>query len=536
MYRKNLSLIFAAVAFCLAPCPVTGDHIEEIEGTGLVIRSDPSFAEVYIDGISRGYTPLALGNLAEGDYSIWLRKEGYEDRRIRVKVKENRRMVVSLDLRKVMGQIWVEVKRSAGSPDGTMLPLKPEISSEGISVTGPLVSLPVGYRTITIRAFGWESVSRSVYVNRNFPANLSVELKPAVFSLSRIRGSRQRFNPDNSGSLGTTEFRFIVSAPGKGSIRIEDKNGDPVFSKDLGPFTNWSQSVLWEGESPWGATLPNGVYTVYISAESVPWDNSEPVSREEIVTVTIDSSLDIFPLALSSGLSGLLFSPAPDVLPQGAFQIDGVLIFGYPWIESAGAAEAKLTSLPISMGIRTSILKNLEVAGAVNIIPKPEGTVDIAVSGSVKWALKDITGAIPLTIAPALSYTWMEEGRVTPFGAGTGVQLALPLSWQPYRLLSLIVSPGILWAGDEGYPSDPAPRALVSGGILFRQISFTISISARSEFIFNGPRPGPGLLLAGGELRFFPPPSSFVFTLSGGTWYRDGSWGGYGGAGIGFIY
>jgi hypothetical protein len=130
----------------------------------------------------------------------------------------------------------------------------------------------------------------------------------------------------------------------------------------------------------------------------------------------------------------------------------------------------------------------------------------------------------------------MEEGSVTPFGAGTGIQIAFPLSWQPLRLLSMIVSPGLLWTGDEGYPSDPVPLALVSGGILLRQPYFSIGISARSEFFFNGPQSGPGLLLAGGELRFFPPPSSFVFTLSGGTWYKDGSWGGYGGAGIGFIY
>jgi hypothetical protein len=536
MDRKTLALVLATAALWLASYPVRGDNIEEIEGTGLVIRSDPSFAEVSIDGIARGYTPLTLGNLVKGDYSIWLRKEGYEDRWIRIKVKENSRTVVSLDMRKVMGQVWVEVKRGSGSPGESLLALKPEISSEGISMTGPMLSLPVGYRTITVRAFGWESVSRSVYVNNIFPQNLLVELKPAAFSLSRVSASRQRFNPDNSGSLGTTEFSFVVSAPGTGKIRIEDKNGDLVFSKDLEPFTDWSQSVLWRGESPWGAALPNGVYTVYVSAESKPWDNSEPVSREERTTVAIDSSLDIFPLALSSGVSGLLFSPAPDVLPQKAFQIDGVLTFGYPWIESADAAEPKLTSLPFSVGIRTSILKNLELAGAFNIIPKSAGTVVIAASGSMKWALKDIAGALPLNIAPILSYTWMEEGSVTPFGAGTGVQLALPLSWQPRRLLSLIVSPGILWTGGEGYPSDIVPRALVSGGILFRQISFTIGVSIRSEFIFNGPRPGPGLLLAGGELRFFPPPSSFVFTLSGGTWYKDGSWGGYGGAGIGFIY
>jgi len=508
----------------------------------LIIRSDPSYAQVFIDGIGRGYTPLILGNLPNGNYSILVRKEGCEDRHIWVRVKENSRLEVSLDLKKVMGQVWVEVKRSPGSPGEAQLALVPEISSEGITMTGPVLSLPVGYRTITVRAFGWETVSRSVLVNSNFPQRLSVELKPAAFILSRIEVSRRRFNPDNSGSLGTTGFGFDVSAPGRGAIRIEDSKGDIVFSKDLGPFRDWSQSVEWRGETlkdgVQGAVLPDGVYTVYVSVESVPWNNSGTVNREESVTVTIDSSLDIFPLALSPGVSGLLFSPTPDVLPKGSFQIDGVLFVGYPWMETTtgDSADPKLAGLPFSAGLRGSVLKNLELAGAFNVIPNPEGTAVIAAAGSVKLALKDMAGAFPLSMAAALSYTWMEEGGVTPFGAGTGVQLALPLSWQPRRVLAMIVSPGILWTGDEGYPSDPVPRALVSGGLLFRQPYFTAGVSVRSEFLFNGPQPGPGLLLAGGELRFFPPPSSFVFTLLGGTWYKDGSWGGYGGAGIGFIY
>jgi hypothetical protein len=54
----------------------------DMYGSGLVIRSDPSHAQVYIDGIERGYTPLTLGNFAKGDYGIRIRKEGYEDRRI----------------------------------------------------------------------------------------------------------------------------------------------------------------------------------------------------------------------------------------------------------------------------------------------------------------------------------------------------------------------------------------------------------------------------------------------------------------------
>jgi hypothetical protein len=42
--------------------------------------------------------------------------------------------------------------------------------------------------------------------------------------------------------------------------------------------------------------------------------------------------------------------------------------------------------------------------------------------------------------------------------------------------------------------------------------------------------------MAAAEIRFFPPPSSMVFSLLGGGWFRDGRCGAYGGIGIGLIY
>ena len=104
------------------------------------------------------------------------------------------------------------------------------------------------------------------------------------------------------------------------------------------------------------------------------------------------------------------------------------------------------------------------------------------------------------------------------------------------NLFSFVLNPAVLWTGDEGFPWDPVPRMLVSGGFLMQMTYISAGFSIRSEYKFSGGNPWPPFLTMGTELKFFPPPSSFVFSLIGGIWIRDRSVGGFGGLGIGMIY
>jgi hypothetical protein len=42
--------------------------------------------------------------------------------------------------------------------------------------------------------------------------------------------------------------------------------------------------------------------------------------------------------------------------------------------------------------------------------------------------------------------------------------------------------------------------------------------------------------MTAGELKFFPSPSRFVFSVLGGLWVKRAAFGGFGGLGIGMIY
>jgi hypothetical protein len=507
-----------------------GDIVEEVEGRGLIVRSDPSRATVYINGIERGLTPFIFETIAPGDYGIRLTKDGYGERWVWVRVQENSRLEVTLNLEAVLGLLSLDIRRKAGSPPAEKLPLRPEISVDGEAKNSSFLSLPVGYRVIRVRAFGWEEAVRSVYIQKDFAQRLELEMQAAPFSMTGAELRRERFNPANSGSLGTTEITFDVSAPGLGRIVIANQGGDTVFSRDLPAFATWSQSLAWNGRDGEGKPLPDGPYKVLVLAESTPADGSRPVERSAELTLHIDSSLNIYPLSPSAIVSGLFFSPLPDVIPRGSFQIDGSLLFGRP--PAAGGAWA---ALPFAVALRFSPVESLEMSAALNVSPFFGGKAASAFGGGLKWAfLNSGTRA-----ALALSYAWASAGTLSPFGTPTGIAFSLPLSWRLGEALSLALSPGAFWTGAEGYPTETIPRLLLSAGLLFRRPTFTAGLSLQGRALLaetEGEAPGVGPLMAGAELRFFPPPSNLVFSLIGGAWTDRGQYGGFGGIGIGLIY
>jgi hypothetical protein len=513
---------------------VMGDMVEEAEGRGLLVRSEPSQARVFINGIERGLTPFMFETIAPGDYGVRLVKEGYGERWIWVRVKENSRLELTLNMEAILGILTLDIQRKPGSPPPERLPLKPEITVDGEVKNTTLLSLPVGYRVVRIRAFGWEETVHSVYIQREFARRLRVEMQAAPFSMTGAELRRPRFNPANSGSLGRTVIAFNVSAPGTGRIVIENQRGEVVFSRDLETFSTWSQSVVWDGRDGRGKPLPDGAYRALTLVESLPADGAPPVERRAEMTVTIDSSLNIYPLSSSALVSGLFFSPLPETLPPGSFQIDGSLLFG-----SAVAAGSAWDALPFAAAFRFSPVENFEMAAALNTTPYFDKAGASALGGSLKWTFAGARPGSGPGAAAALSYAWANAGTLTPFGAATGVALSIPLSWSLGEGLSLALSPGAFWTGEDGYPAETLPRLILSGGLLFRRPVFTAGLSLQSRLRMAGTgreKAGFGPLMAAAEIRFFPPPSNMVFSLLGGAWADRGRFGGFGGIGIGLIY
>jgi len=513
---------------------ITADTFVETSGRGLSIRSNPSGARVFIDGVERGSTPVVFENLSGGEYSVRLRKEGYRDRQFSVTLVDDSRLVVSIKMEEVRGLAYVTVHKAEEGP--LSLPFNPQIFSNAadgtFSLTGDnkaLLNLPVGYNIIRARAFGWEDESVSVLISEYFPSAVDIYMRPAVFRIENASGSRRRFNPLNSSSLGSVEYRFDVSAPGSAVMTVADASGSVVYRRQLENFSTWTQRVTWDGRDFNGNPVPEGAYTVVIEASPL-FQNREGEAEvlRLVMESEIDYSLEIFPLSLNGGIGGLTFAALPHVLPAGSYQIEAEFLFG-SFLLPRSAGEKAVFGFPFGIGFRLSPFNNLETAVYFNINLRVDNSTGWGISASVKYNI--LNGAdFPLALAAGVSYAWASENGDDPLSAGRGVGLHIPLSLE-LGDFSIVLTPALFWRGPESF----VPALLLSTGALYRGGWFTTGLSARVEFDFTENSSSPKFL-AGLQADFFPPPSNLFFSVKAGIWTQNSQVGGYGGAGIGIIY
>jgi hypothetical protein len=541
MDRLRLIFLFLVFLFFLpnlsAASDIVGDNFEEISGRGLVIRTNPPGVRVFIDGVDRGLTPVTLENTGFGEHQIRLTREGYRERRFNVTLSNNSRLVVSIEMEELRGIALVSVHKAGGSPDN--LPFNPQIFSSaldetvsGISLSHDntvLLNLPVGYHTIRSRAFGWEDTAVTILVNENVNAAVNIFMRPALFRIENGTQSRRRFNPANPNNLGNTEYRFHVSAPGTGAITILNRNGSVVFSRQLNYFDTWVQNVSWNGRDSYGNPLPDGIYTVLIEASPISEFIQGPAQTVQLTMETeINHAINIFPLSLRGGISGLTFTPMPSVLPPGSFQVEAGVLYGRFNISSSDMEDGIFSGFPFGFGIRVATFNRLEAAAGFNINPLINNSTGWGLSGSLKYNIPQ--NNLPVDLAIGASYSWSNKNGEDPLSPGSGIGLYMPFSLE-LEMFSVIFSPSVFWRGPDGI----VPSILLSAGILHHSSSWiNTGLSLRSEFDFwEDSRPK---FLAGLEGRFYPPPSYLFFLVQAGLWTHNSLIGGYAGLGIGVIY
>lgn len=99
----------------------SGEIISLEKGSGALITSSPSGAEVFVDGKMSGRTPLSLPDLVEGEHQFIVSKENFLKRSIRSKVINGLSLNLSVDL-------------AISEPDLTKLPTTPISSSQEVTI------------------------------------------------------------------------------------------------------------------------------------------------------------------------------------------------------------------------------------------------------------------------------------------------------------------------------------------------------------------------------------------------------------------
>ncbi|MCQ2244469.1 MAG: SUMF1/EgtB/PvdO family nonheme iron enzyme [Bacteroidaceae bacterium] len=106
----------------------------------LSIESNPMGAEIFINGISYGKTPNILENMLAGNYTVVLKKDGFNDFRQQVKVEDNKETVVS----GVMDNGGDLLTITAKGIRFKMVPVKGGTFLMGTTVSGSSASSPSG--------------------------------------------------------------------------------------------------------------------------------------------------------------------------------------------------------------------------------------------------------------------------------------------------------------------------------------------------------------------------------------------------------
>ena len=384
----------------------SGDSGEEKGTPGISIESVPDKAEVYINGLYQGETPLTLEDIENGEYSLEVRKSGYISEKRWIQYSEGEFDEYTITLEEITGFLSV-----AFSPENARIFL------DGRELDSSFEEVRAGKHLLTVKAFGFEPFEREIVIDRDETTAVEAFLEPAELEISRVRVSKQVFNPGNPGTLGSVTLRFEVSKEGSGSVSVFSPETVSAAVFELPPFTGWEQSITWDGRNSDGEPLPDGTYTFFIQAED------ETVRVTEKFSVTIDSSRRVFYSSTLSGAGGLMYCPGTEVLPTWASQL-GISFLGHIQ-DIEGTAYYRF---PIQASLRISPFSNFELTAAagLKLTSAPETPISVSVSGKYQFANWNI-----FRMAATVKGTFVSQDtedtltNFTGFSAGMPLQLVL---------------------------------------------------------------------------------------------------------------
>ena len=272
-----LCLFFCSL-FCFSATPTKSDESKAIEVAeqidvevaekledkycSLTVDSNVYNAEVYINGIFKGYTKLELNKLRPGLYFIEVSKKGYEKKRFEVFLRKG-------DSKKV----YASLKLITGYIEFLNYPKDASVYVDGNLYKNKIVEVPIGKKKVSVYKFGYQKLETYVDVYAYETTGVSIELEPAEFYISDFKVSEDRINPNVNG-LSNCKISFYANANGKATIKIIDERDNVVKQFDFGRFTTWDNSVEWKGTDSLGKTVPDGKYRIVLDCETGSFEDS----------------------------------------------------------------------------------------------------------------------------------------------------------------------------------------------------------------------------------------------------------------------
>jgi len=250
------------------------------ERATLQVSSDPSGADVYLDGDPLGKTPLTKSNLETGDHSLTVSKAGFVTNSQMVRLTSAQPKVVSIDLPVQTGDISITTEPSGAT-----------VSLDGVSLgvfAGKALTqdkLKMGKHTVKAVLEGYEDAEQSVTVEYNKTATVTLRLK------------------------GKPGAIFVSTTPAGAGLVLD---GKPVAQKSNFKIEN----------------VPHGVHTVRIALTGYD-DIEKTVTVAPGKTVTVNEVMKATPkpepvIAGGSKQSGQLSIMKFVQIPGGSFMMGSI--------------------------------------------------------------------------------------------------------------------------------------------------------------------------------------------------------------------
>ncbi len=263
----------SSVSASLSPMQTTGT---------LRVTSSPSGAEVSVDGIYRGYTPLTVGSLGSGRHTLSLYLSGYQDYSRNVEITSGSETYVSASLTPVYQPTTGDIIVSS-VPDGASIFL--DGNYRGKTFQGnpfDITGVVPGTHTVALLKGGYQDYTTTVAVSAGKFSTVSVSLTPGSV-------------PSNKGDI------TVQSSPSGADVYLDNLyKGFTPLTIDEVPAGSHVVTFKMPGYS-------DAQYTVQVASDK---------------TTPVMGLLTLVPTAAPTS------SPLSTVIVAGALAIPGILFLG----------------------------------------------------------------------------------------------------------------------------------------------------------------------------------------------------------------
>ena len=333
-------------------CPLVPDT----SGNGLYILSTPAHADVYLDGVLEGATPLMQSDLANGTHIIQVRLSGYDDWKSTVEIPRNGTKTISAILIQ-NDTVLTQGINVSSNPDGANVLL--DGLAKGLTPK-TVNNIAAGIHVLEIDYPGYTSWKSAIDVPDTGIKDISVNLTPKTSSPGWITV----FSSPGNTSV-TLDGSYVGRTPVNGSLNLDTiLPGEHIIALDLPGYQ------LYSTRTNVSSRLVSSVNAVLIPVSGAFTNGSLSVTSDPAgATISVDNgSVGISPLTANGIAAGS---------HQVTFKMDGYQDYSTNALVNTGATSTvsavllPVTPSPKSASSPLSVLAVLGVIGFF-VLRKPE--------------------------------------------------------------------------------------------------------------------------------------------------------------------